>query len=116
MIGAAASTLLSFVSLAFLELYFSQRVYPIKIEFKRLFTVAVVGGGLTYLASLVSGGLLVSLAIKILIFAAFPVLLYLLGFFEERELNKLSKIWLLVRKSHFRPKMILDGIRQEMIT
>ena len=115
MIGAAASTLLSFVSLAFLELYFSQRVYPIKIEFRRLFTVAVVGGGLTYLASLVSGGLLVSLAIKILIFAAFPVLLYILGFFEEREIKKLSRIWVLVKSSRGNPKELVDSIRRGLL-
>ncbi len=115
MMGAAVSTLLSFISLAFLELYFSQRVYPIKIEFKRLFTIAAVGGGLTYLSSLVSGGLLVSLAIKILIFAAFPFLLYILGFFEERELKKLARIWILVKSSRGNPKELVDSIRQGLL-
>jgi O-antigen/teichoic acid export membrane protein len=115
MMGAAVSNLLSFALLALAELYFSQRVYPIKIEFKRLLTVAIVGGGLTYISSLVSGGLFVSLVIKTLIFISFPIALYTLGFFEERELKKMAKIWVIVKESRCRPKKILDSIRQDLI-
>jgi O-antigen/teichoic acid export membrane protein len=115
MMGAAISTLLSFVSLAFIELYFSQRVYPVTIEFRRLVIVAAIGGGLAYLASFVSGGLIFSLALKTLIFASFPALLYILGFFDARELKKLTQIWEVVKKSQFRPKKIIENIRQDLI-
>ena len=116
MIGAAVSTLLSFLILALTELYFSQRVYPIRFEFRRLFVATAVGGVLVYTASVVKFGLLASLGVKALIFLAFLPLLYLFGFFEERELRKLVQMWTIAKKSRFRPKIILDSIRQEMIT
>lgn len=115
MMGAAVSTLASFILLAVAELYFSQKVYPIRIEFKRIFMVAAAGGVLTLISSVINFGFVVSIMVKLLLFAAFPVLLYFFGFFEDQELKKLTKIWTIVRESRFRPKKILDSIRQDLI-
>ena len=115
MMGAAVSNLLSFALLAAAELYFSQRVYPIRIEFGRLFTVALIGSALVVGSSFINFGFIVSVLIKMLLFAIFPVLLYFFGFFEERELKKIAKIWAVVKESHYHPKKILNSIRQDLI-
>ena len=115
MMGAAVSTLLSFAFLAFLELRFSQRVYPINFEFGRMLKATLAGVALVIAASFLNLDILPSLLVKSLLFLVFPALLYLFGFFEERELKKLSRIWLFVKKSRFRPKKIFDGLKQEII-
>lgn len=116
MMGAAVSTLLSFTALALIELVFSQRVYPITFEFRKLFTVLISGGVLVYVSTIVDFGLAASIIVKFLILAAFPVLLYFLKFFEERELRKLAKIWNFVKSSRGQPRKLLDSIKQELIT
>ena len=116
MMGAALATFLSFLFLAIAELFFSQRVYPIKFEFKRLITISIVGGSLAYLATLVDFDLVPSLLVKAILLSAFPVLLYLFGFLEENELKKLFQVWGTVKKARFRPKLVWDSIRQEMIS
>lgn len=115
MMGAAVSTLLSFIFLALLELRFSQRIYPISFEFGRMLKATLVGVVLVAVSASLDLDILPALFVKSLLFLVFPALLYLFGFFEKRELKKLSQIWLFVKKSRFRPKQIFDGIKQEMI-
>jgi O-antigen/teichoic acid export membrane protein len=116
MMGAAVATLLSFTALALIELQFSQRVYKIPFEFKKLFIVLMIGGVLVYASTLINLGLVLSLVVKAVLVLSFPVLLLVFGFFEERELKKLAQIWLFIKKAHFHPKKIFDGVKQEMIT
>jgi len=116
MMGAAASTLLSFAVLALIGLQFSQRVYRIPFEFRRLLTVLLSGVILVFASAFVDFGLALSILIKSLLMFAFPALLYLLGFFEKNELKKLAQIWAVVKEARFQPRRILDNIRQEMIT
>ena len=116
MIGAALATFLSFFVLAAAELFFSQRVYPIRFEFKRLITISIVGWSLTYLATLIDFGLPISLLLKVIMLFAFPAILYLLGFFENREINNLLKIWSVIRSGRGSPRKMFDSIKQELIT
>lgn len=116
MMGAAVSTLLSFTALALIELIFSQRVYPITFEFRRLFIVLISGGVLVYVATLIDFSLAASIIAKFMILAVFPVLLYFLKFFEERELKKLAKIWGFVKASRGRPGKLVNALKQELIT
>lgn len=114
--GAAFATFLSFLALALIQLFFSQRSYRIPFEFYRMFLVFVVGGFLVYVSSLVEFGLLLSLIVKSLLVLALPAFLYLIGFFEKREINKITKLWELAARAKFKPGAILEGIRQDMIT
>jgi O-antigen/teichoic acid export membrane protein len=115
MMGAAVSTLASFLILALIQLKFSQRVYRIPFEFKRFLTVLAIGGVLIYVSTLVNFGLIASLSIKSLLVLAFPVLLYFAKFFEERELQKLLTIWAAVKSSRGNPKVFLDSMKQDLI-
>src|SRR3972149_3452988 len=114
--GAALSTFLSFLFLALIQLRFSQGVYRFQFEFRRLLKVFVVGGTLVYMSTLMNFGLAASLLAKFLLVVAFPVLLYLLKFFEERELKKLSVIWSVLKSSRGRPGVFVDSLKQELIT
>ncbi|MEX2014108.1 MAG: flippase [Parcubacteria group bacterium] len=116
MIGAAVSTLASFIILAAVQLKFSQSIYKIPFEFKRLLIVLMVGGGLIYASTLVSFSLLLSIVIKSLLLLSFPILLHILGFFDEREIKKIVRIWEIAKSARFRPAAVLDSIRQELIT
>jgi len=115
MIGAALATFLSFLVLAIAELFFSQRVYPIRFEFKRLIIISIIGGSLVYLATLVNFGLLLSLLVKTVLLVAFPTLLYLFGFFENREISKIVKIWSTIKSGRDGHRKIFDSIKQELI-
>jgi len=116
MIGAAVSTFVSFVALALIQLVLAQRVYPVKYEFRRILIVLLVGSFLVYVATLIKFGLFLTLLLKILLVLVFPVILYFTGFFENREIDKLVKIWHLVLRARFKPGVILESIRQEIIT
>ena len=115
MMGAAVATFLSFVALALIELNFSQRVYRISIEFKRMLIVLILGGVLVYISTLVNLGFLASFLVISLIAIAFPILLYFLGFFDEGEIKSLKKIWEIVRSSRGKPKVLLDSVRQSLL-
>ena len=68
------------------------------------------------MSTLMNFGLAASLLAKFLLVVAFPVLLYLLKFFEERELKKLSVIWSVLKSSRGRPGVFVDSLKQELIT
>lgn len=89
MLGAAWSTLFSFFLMSSLAWYVSQRVYPIPYVFSRvamligLATLLYLGSSLVNIPSL-----MLEVLVKLALFAAFPVVLYLLGFFSEREIEQ----------------------------
>lgn len=89
--GAAWATSLSFLFMAVLTYGFAQRVHPVPYRFSRLL-IAVGLSIVIYLASTPVAGsiLLVSAALKLLLLAAFPLALYLLGFFEREEVERIK--------------------------
>jgi O-antigen/teichoic acid export membrane protein len=115
MMGAAVATLLSFATLALVELYFSQRVYYIPVEAKRMFIVLILGGVLVVLSTLIDFGFLASILVKSLIVLAFPISLFVFGFFDEGEINGLKKIWVIVRSTRGSPKALLESVRQTFL-
>jgi O-antigen/teichoic acid export membrane protein len=89
MLGAAWSTAFSFFLMSVMAWFVSQSVYRIPYMFSRV--IMMLGlATLTYFASslvaLPSFALQVSL--KVALFAAFPVALYVLGFFRKAEVEK----------------------------
>jgi O-antigen/teichoic acid export membrane protein len=89
MLGAAWATAISFFFMSLLALFVSQRVYRIPYVFSRV--VLMLGlATLVYLASglVVLPSSVLQVSTKLALFAAFPVALYLLGFFEKQEIAK----------------------------
>ena len=89
--GAAFSTLVSYALRIILTLIFSQRVYPVPYQYSRMgkalaafLIVLAIGFHLPHLQ------LTAMILLKLLVLSFYPILLYFLGFFEERELERLG--------------------------
>ena len=92
MMGAAIATLISYFIAALGIFCSSVRFYPIEYEWKRIGKIILVGIGLYMLSSLVNfNGLWKNAMLKLLLFALFPFLLYLMKFFYPSELNRITK-------------------------
>lgn len=89
-VGAAEANALAYLALAGVSYTFSQRVYPMRYEWGRLLRVAVAGLVSYALARLVvaadATALWSAAASGGIVFAAFPAVLAVLGFFRTREL------------------------------
>jgi O-antigen/teichoic acid export membrane protein len=93
MMGAAWATALSFMAMAGFAYWVSQHARPIPYNFFRLIIPLSVATGLYLLSTLVpSGHIVVALAIKIGIFLLFPLVLFVTGFFERREIDKAREV------------------------
>jgi len=93
-IGAGLSFLLSQIIYFCAMLYFAHRYYPVSYEFRKLFLI--VGLGIlfcivTYFIHRWALGW--RLTIKTLLLIAYPILLYLAGFFDKAELQALNGFW-----------------------
>lgn len=86
MLGAAWATVVSFVFMAALAYFVSQRAYRLPYVFSRVATLMALAV-LLYIGTtfIELPSLMLQIAAKLLLFVAFPVGLYLAGFFEERE-------------------------------
>ncbi len=93
MMGAAWATLVAFLVQMVLQVGAAQRYYPIPYQWARLTKLLAIAGAL-YLASLAVPGLAlpVAVAAKGLLLASFPALLWLSGFFEGAELERIRSV------------------------
>ena len=88
MLGAAWAHLVAYALMIVLTLIVSQRVYPIPYDWGRIAKASAVAVALALGRELVAEAPLVgALAAKAVLLAAFPLVLYLIGFFEVRELD-----------------------------
>jgi O-antigen/teichoic acid export membrane protein len=101
-LGATASTLISYVVFCALRFWSSNMFVKIRYEWGRVFTIAAIGAalvGVFYVIDSVRGPspgwkrVLLSIAIKVSLALSFPLLLFGLGFFDERERRKISELW-----------------------
>ncbi len=105
--GAAWATLIAYAVRSGLTLLISQRIYPIPYQYLRLVKVVAV-----FILLLAAGGrlsgfpMLVEIPAKLALLMLFPVLLFLLGFFEKQELVRLQ---LQTRSLSRRLLMLLPG-------
>jgi len=98
--GAAITINIANLVMAILYYLVSQRFYPINFEFSRIFKIFITGAvlyGLSFFAGVSS--FWIGVLIKTLLFAAFPVALYFLRFFDEAELMHIRQAgsWLINR-------------------
>jgi O-antigen/teichoic acid export membrane protein/glycosyltransferase involved in cell wall biosynthesis len=81
MMGAAVATLAAFVVMAGGISWWSQRIYPVPYQWRRVLTASLAGVALVVAGKLVGGGLPVAIALAL----AYPVLLLPLGFYLPSE-------------------------------
>lgn len=97
-LGAEGAALASFIShlIFFLGLfYFSNKVYPIQFEWRKVILIFSIGAALVYVSLLTNGmHLAIRLIVKTSAIVLFPFILYLFNFYEEVELEQIKKIWL----------------------
>jgi O-antigen/teichoic acid export membrane protein len=87
--GAAWATAISFLLMSALSLLVSQRAYPIPYVFRRV-ALFIALATLVYLVSslAVLPSFALQLPLKVALIVAFPITLYLLGFFSKGEVEK----------------------------
>jgi O-antigen/teichoic acid export membrane protein len=100
-LGASISTLLSYMAFCVLRFWFSNLFFKVEYEWTRVFNSLTIGGLLLlafYVIDHYRGPepgtriLVYSLTFKLLLALSFPALLYLAGFFNKRELQRLSQL------------------------
>lgn len=96
MLGSAYATLLGYVVMTSMLYFFARRFYAIQYEFGRLFKVAVVVAVIFYFGYSFRGSW--EMVIKFALLLGFPVLLFIAGLIERKEIDKLKGllrgIWL----------------------
>ena len=93
MLGAAFATMLSYIVWNVLKAYYSAKFYDLRFEVGRLLHITVIGFGLYGLSLLVAnnGSIGTDMALKVLFFLGYPLILWSTGFFSEREKEYLLK-------------------------
>ncbi len=92
--GAAMATVMSFVILYMVSIYFANRSYKIKYEFGRISYVLILTISLYLISLLIPVQYLpIEIILKIILLILFPLIMYLLKFYEPVELESIVKIW-----------------------
>ena len=93
MMGAALATIISYVALLVVEVMVNQRVWRLPLEYGRMLKLALAWG-IVYSVSLLiaSGSVWLDGGLKALLLLTFPVLLFVLGFFEDSELHAIRRV------------------------
>jgi O-antigen/teichoic acid export membrane protein len=88
--GAAWARFIAYFIMAIALYLVGQRLYPVQYEWKRLYKLVLVVGFLFFLSriNVVSS----HFGLEMGVLAAFPIILYLIGFFEKNEINKMFEI------------------------
>jgi O-antigen/teichoic acid export membrane protein len=99
--GATISTLISYAVFCGLRYWASNLFFKVRYEWARVFTVMIVGGlliGAFYATDHLRGDdpsrrtLLASMALKVTLALSFPLILFALRFYDEREIRRTSEI------------------------
>ena len=88
MIGAAIATVAAYVALFIGMVIYSQEVYYVAYQWRRVLTATAVAVGLTVLGALVNA----PLAAAIVLVLAYPLVLWPLGFYLPAELRRLKRL------------------------
>jgi O-antigen/teichoic acid export membrane protein len=90
--GAAWATTLSFFLMASLAYFLSEKVHPVAYRLGPFFVSAAVATMLYWCAVKIAvPSVFLSAGLKFLIFISFPVVLYLIGFFNEDEIENAKR-------------------------
>ena len=93
-IGAGLSTLLSQIIYFAAMYHYARRYYPVPYEFRKVFLSILLGALFCLLAYLIRNwSLSLRLSIKTVLLASYPLVLYLLEFYDKNELQALQGFW-----------------------
>jgi O-antigen/teichoic acid export membrane protein len=90
--GAACSKLIAFTIIFLVAYLISYNLLRIKYEFKRIAVLFAVASSLYLISTYVPQEAIISLTIRCIILACFPIILFLIGFFKKDELDKAKEI------------------------
>lgn len=94
--GATASTLISYLFLCALRYWASNLFFKVRYEWGRVSVMWALGAGTVaafYAVDLLSAGPLTSMLLKLALAMCFPLLLFAIGFYDERERRRAAQIW-----------------------
>ncbi|GBD91107.1 hypothetical protein BMS3Abin04_01832 [bacterium BMS3Abin04] len=90
---------ISFFIMSVLTYYFSQRLFHIPYEIKKITTLILVGSVLFGLSTLTNDSdLSIRLFVKSMLLISFPAVLYFLKFYEKIELQKIKEIFSSIKR------------------
>ena len=94
MMGAAYATFIAFLCVPALAYYYSQKYYPVKYEWKRIFVIVGIAL-LIYFISLLfdSFDIVPRIFFKLILVLSFPFILYVLKFYSNNELLRIKGSW-----------------------
>ena len=93
--GAAFASLFSHLVFFSGLFYFSNKMYPIAFEWRKVILMFALGAILVYGSLLTTNmDLIVRLLVKTSAIISFPVILYFFNFYEDAELRQIKTLWL----------------------
>jgi O-antigen/teichoic acid export membrane protein len=93
--GAAITTVISWILMSIFFYYFAQREYHIRYEIFKIILLISIGIVLFIISTFFNDiNLIFRILIKVLIIVAFPWILYLVGFYEKIEIERITQAWL----------------------
>ena len=90
--GAAFSTMMTFLCLTILSFIVSQKLLPVNYEYLRVFKLLVLALGLYFVSRFIDLSLVASIAAKLCLLALYPGFLFLSGFFNAEEIDKAKSL------------------------
>lgn len=89
-LGAAWATVISYAVLPLTLYLLTYRLFKIKYELTRLAKILIIGLGLYFLSKFVYDAKLINLIFRLGIVMMYPLMLIGLGFFKEKEMEKIN--------------------------
>jgi hypothetical protein len=90
MYGAAWTTFLSYLVMTVMLYFLIRPHYPVSYEWNRIALIIVVAGALSGIFYLFPN---CAWWVRVLLLLAFPVILYVIGFYDSSEKRRLSQVW-----------------------
>ena len=92
--GVALTYIVTGLVMMLVNYYFSQKFYYIPFEKKRVMIIFLLALSLYLVSMLLNNApLIFSVILKILLLAAYPVIFYILGFYDPVEIERLKGFW-----------------------
>ena len=93
--GAAITTVISWILMIILFYHFSQREYHVNYEIFKIIKLISLGIILFIISTFFNDiNITVRILLKVLIIVSFPWILYLAGFYEKIEIERITQAWL----------------------
>jgi len=93
--GAAITTVISWILMIILFYHFSQREYHVGYEIYKIIKLISLGIVLFLISTFFNDiNIILSILLKVLIIISFPFVLYLTGFYEKIEIERIKQAWL----------------------